>query len=234
MNQENVAIRKRTQIAKANRTMFLWIAIASAIVGAAIVVSIFLFQKLAYTEKVLAKKQETVSTLATNIATVDALKSEIRTLDTNQALAAAKANPSDQALQVILDALPAEANSLALGASLQNKLLSGIPGNLRLDSLQVDPVVGIEVLSSDGTAAPVDPAATGGESSSGIITFQFTIIGDQAALKAVLQNLEKSIRTIQVNTVRIEAQGNEATMSVQAQAYFEPAKNPQLIKEEVK
>src|SRR5690554_2580760 len=105
MKQGNdAAIRKRTQIAKANRTMFIWIAVASALIGSAVVVSIFMAQQLFYNEKVLAEKQETVSTLSHNNSVVGDLEDEIRVLDTNTALTSAKARESNQALQVILDA----------------------------------------------------------------------------------------------------------------------------------
>ena len=59
MAANEVALRKRTQIAKANRTMFIWIAVASALIGTAAVVSIFFFQQLVYNEKVLAEKLNT-------------------------------------------------------------------------------------------------------------------------------------------------------------------------------
>src|SRR6185312_4760963 len=74
MKPNDAAIRKRTQINNANRTMFLWIAGASAIVGAVIVVSIFLAQKLFYNEKVLATKQDTVNTLNHNNSVVKDLE----------------------------------------------------------------------------------------------------------------------------------------------------------------
>ncbi len=127
MNPNDVAVRKRSQIAKANRTMFLWIAAASALVGIAAVVGLFLGQQLFYNEKVLAEKQKTATTLKQNLSAITELKQEILVLDTNTDLAKVRANPNDKALQVILDALPSEANSLALGASLQNKLLVGVP-----------------------------------------------------------------------------------------------------------
>jgi hypothetical protein len=233
MKPNDVAIRKRTQIAKANRTMFLWIAGASVIVGAAIVVSIFLAQKLMYTEKVLSAKQKTVTTLAQNNAAVTNLQDEIRVLDTNTALASVKANTTDQALQVILDALPSEANSLALGASLQNKLLTGIPG-ANIESLQVDPVVGVETLTSS-TAAPTPATATteATSSTSSPITFRFVINGSDTALKQVLQNLERSIRTIQVTSLKIEIQSSGPVMTVEARAFYEPAKTIELKKVEV-
>jgi len=106
MKPNDVAIRKRSQIAKANKTMFIWIAVASALVGSAVVVSIFLAQKAIFNESVLSLKQQTVSNLDNNNTVAPELKSKIQVLDTNQALMLSKANESDQAIQVILDALP--------------------------------------------------------------------------------------------------------------------------------
>lgn len=215
--------------------MFLWIAGASAIVGAVIVVSIFLAQKLFYNEKVLATKQDTVNTLNHNNSVVKDLEDQVRVLDTNSALASVKANETDQAIQVILDALPSDANSLALGASLQNKLLAGIPG-LTLESIQVDPVVGIETLTTDGST-PADttaPSADGSTTPNNAITFQFVVDGNDAALKQVLQNLERSIRTIQVTSLKIETQASGPVMTVQGEAFYEPAKTIQLQDKVVK
>lgn len=228
MNND-VAIRKRTQIAQANRTMFIWIAIASALIGTAAVVSLFLFQKLTYSEQVLSKKQETVSTLDHNISVIDGLKNDIKALEVNTALMSVKANETDEALQVVLDALPSKANSDALGASLQAKLLSGIQGNYALKSLQVTPVMGVETLAD---ASVVDAAAP--TSANNIISFNFSVKGDQAALRQVLQNLERSIRTIVVSRLSIDTQAGDLTMTVEGHAFYQPVKTIQLTEEVVK
>lgn len=217
------ALRKRSQIAKANRTMFLWIAVSSALVGAALVVSYFLAQRAFYNEKVLGEMNNTVSVLEKNNAAVPDLQAQIRVLDTNEALASVKASSDDQAIQVILDALPADANSLALGASLQSKLLANIEG-VRIESLQVEPVVGLETFSDGAT---VD-AGTADDAVSNAINIQFSVSGDQNALKAVLQNLERSIRLIDIRTLRVESQGATQLMTIQARAYYEPAKTIEL------
>lgn len=221
MATDTAALRKRTQIAKANRTMFLWIAGSSVVIGAAIVMIVFFAQTLVYNEKLLAEKNKTIATLDANNAAIPDLQSEVRVLDANQALISAKANESDQTLQVILDALPSEANSLALGASLQSKLLAGIPG-LTVESLQVEPVVGVESLS-DG--AVVD-AASG--TSEFVINFQFAVSGSPEALRLVLENLERSIRLIDVRTLRIETQGTGQLMTINARAFYEPARTLEL------
>jgi len=227
--KNDVAIRKRTQIAQASRTMFVWIAIASALIGTAAVVSIFLFQKLTYNEEVLRVKQETVTTLDHNLSVIDGLKTDIQALEVNTALMSVKANDTDQALQVVLDALPSDANSNALGASLQNKLLAGISGNYSLESLQVTPVTGVESLA-DSTV--VDANATGVTNNE--INFTFSVKGDQAALKQVLENLQRSIRTIVVTRLSIDTQSGDLTMNVEGHAFYQPMKTIQLTEEVVK
>jgi cell division protein FtsL len=228
---KDVAIRKRTQIAKANRTMFVWVAVTSVIFGFALVATIFLAQMLIYNEKVIYTKNQTVKTLDSDNSNIAKLESQVRVLNTNQALINAKANPGDQAVQVILDALPSDANSLALGSSLQFKLLAGIPG-LTLNSLQVDPVVGVE--STAGSDLVTDNSMTVNSPSDYMINFRFSVSGDDNALKQVLSNLERSIRTIDVTSMKIESQGSSRSLSVEARAYYEPMRVVELKDKVVK
>jgi len=214
----------------ANRVMFLWVAGVSVLFGFAVVASIFLTQMLLFNERVLQEKARTIATLKTNNNNIKGLEEQIRVLDTNQALIDSKANTDDQAVRVILDALPSDANSLALGASIQNKLLANISG-LMLDSLQVDPVVGVESLDENSSVENASSASSGSQNE---ITFRFSVSGDEVALKQVLSNLEKSIRTIDVTSIKIESQGSIRTLSVQARAYYEPVRVVQLKDKTVK
>jgi len=217
MQSKEVALRKRSQIAKANRTMFLWIAGSSVLLGFSIVGAIFLGQKLFFNEKILAEKQTTISTLEKNNKAVPELESAVRVLDTDMSLSNLKAQEDDQAVQVVLDALPSTANSNALGGSLQDKLLAGIP-NLVLQSLLVDPAAD-EASGEEGVSE---------DAVSGIITFRFTVAGDQLAFRQVLANLELSIRTIKVTSVNITSAGTTQVMLVSGEAYYESAKTIQL------
>lgn len=230
MNPNDTALRKRSQIAKANKMMFIWVAVASALVSFAIITSIFLGQKLIFNEKVLAEKNTTVATLNANNAVVSELEDNVRALDANADLAKAKASESDQTIRVILDALPSDANSLALGASFQNKLLAGIPG-LTLETLQVDPVQGVESLSD---SAVQDASVTEEVATNNFITFRFSVSGNQDQLRQALTNLERSIRTIDITNLRIENQGDTQLMTVQGRAYYEPAKNVQLTEKVIR
>ena len=233
MKPNDTALRKRTQISKANRTMFLWVAGASALVGFAVVAAIFLGQKLFFNEKVLYAKNKTVSVLNENNRVVADLKTNVRVLDTNADLAKVKATGSDQTIRVILDALPSDANSLALGASLQSKLLAGIPG-LTLVSLQVDPVQGIESLTGAGVVSSSNAASPVAATTDNQITFQFSVTGNQASLLQALTNLERSIRTIDITRLQIQNQGSSQVMTVQGRAFYQPAKNIVLYDKVVK
>jgi len=231
MQPKAAAIRKRTQIASANRVMFLWVAGVSVVFGISLVVAIFLVQMLFFNERVLQAKNQTISTLDTDNNNVVPLQNNENVLNTNQALISVKAKPDDQAVQVILDALPSDVNSLALGASLQDKLLAGIKG-LTLDSLQVDPVAGIESLSADNSTANASTDTVSGSQNQ--ITFSFSVNGDETALKQVLINLERSIRTIDVTSLKIESQGTTRMMTVSGRAFYEPAMDVTLKDEVIK
>jgi hypothetical protein len=229
MQQKNAAFRKRNQIMKANRTMFLWVAGVSVVFGVALVGIIFLAQMLLFNERVLAEKDRTIATLKADDTNINELESQILVLDTNQSLAKLKAKSDDQSVQVILDALPAEANSSALGSSLQDKLLANIDG-LTLNSIKVDPVAGIEYLQDTDSFVGSDSVSDAQNN----ITFKFSVTGNEAALKKALQNLEKSIRTIDVVSLKIESQGDDRVMTVDGQAFYEPERVVKLEDKVVK
>ena len=231
-NTGDAAIRKRQQIANANRMMFMWVAGVSVVVGIAIVASIFLVQKAWFNEKVLGEKSKTASTLVQNNNVIDDLKDEIRVLNTNEALHSAMASGEDRPIQVVLDALPAEANSSALGSSLQEKFLND-PA-ISIESLNVDPVPGVE---SQDDLNVEDASAAQNNQTENQINFRFSVstdAGNATALKSLLQRLERSIRAINLTTLTIETQGNRLLLSVEGSAYYEPARTVELKDKTVK
>lgn len=231
MATKETALRKRQQIARANRMMFIWIAIASVIVGVSLVVSFMLLQRLAFNEKVLAEKSRTISTLRANNEVVPELEANVRLLLANEDLAKAKAKPEDTTLQVVLDALPADANSLAFGASLQSKLLGNVEG-LRIDATTVEPVIGIES-TSDDTGSTVDASEVATDELSKI-NFRFTVSGNPDALRTALQQLERSIRAVHVLRVTTESTSGSLQMVVDGVAFYEPARTVELKEKTVK
>lgn len=231
MAVQDIAIRKRQQIANANRMMFAWVAVISAVVGIAVVASIFLLQKAWFNEKILAEKSKTATTLVHNNQVINSLKDEVRVLNTNDALKSAMAPGESEPVQVVLDALPSEANSSALGSSLQEKFLND-PA-LTIESLNVDPVAGVESQANTN----VQDASASVPTSNQMITFRFSVstsVGNASALKSLLQRLEHSIRAIDITTLTIETQGSKLVLTVNGNAFYEPAKTVQLKDKTVK
>ncbi len=228
MAENTPALRKRQQIENANKTMFIWVAIAAAIVGIAAVISVSLFGRIAFRQEVINEKNKTVSTLQKNNKVADDLKKQIRILNTNQALLDTPRIAESEPLSVILDALPSTANSSALGASLQQKLLN-VDG-VSIDTLVVDPISGVESNGENTVAL---------SNASNVITFRFTVStagGNEAKMQEVLKNIERSIRVINLTSVSIEQQGGggKITMSVEGEAYFQPASTVKLKEKSIK
>lgn len=223
-----VTTHKRQKIEDSSRTMFIWVAAMSAVVGLCSVVAWFVFQQAAFRIKVVDEKNKTVKTLRADNAAVPDLKDNIRVLETNSALRSARANDDDKALQAVLDALPAEANSLALGASLQEHLVKGVSG-LTLETLTVDPV------SSALTAGNVVTSTTSSTKPANTVTFKLTVSStDVNKLKEMLTRFERSIRVIDIDSLSLERSDRNYTMTMQAHAYYEPAKSIELHDKVVK
>jgi len=229
-NKQSTSLRKRQQINRANKMMFLWIAGISAVVGIAIVLAVFLVQKIIFGEKVIAAKNDTVSVLTQNLKNVDALRDNIRVLNTNEALGKVKLNDSDQAVQSVLDALPAVGNPTALASSLQTKLLTGVPG-ITIETINVD--------STDDASAGTDavPTVASMDASASQIGFSFSVSASSNgndALHQLLQQIERSIRPFNVTNIDVEGQGGKVVMTVSGVSYYEPAQTIQLTQKVVK
>ncbi|PID33148.1 hypothetical protein CR969_02295 [Candidatus Saccharibacteria bacterium] len=217
---KDVTIRKRQQIDSSKKTMFVFVAGASFIIGVALVVAVFLVQQIIFHTKILAEKQNTISTLENNIGQVDGLKDNLRVLETDSALLSARFKEDSSALQVILDALPDNNNADALGASLQKKFVGAVDG-LRLESLVV------------GASSEQSEEATLADGESGI-PFTMVVRGSAKNLKQLLLRFEKSIRIIELTSVEIQANTDGLTLKIQGIAPYQQAQVVELEKKVVK
>lgn len=221
--KQGVALRKRQQISSAAKMMFIWVAGASAVLGASLVVVYFLGQKAFFNEAVLAKKSETAANLQHNLDTVDELKSAVRVLNTNETLMDLQADGTTEPIGVIFDALPATANSEALGASLQGPELLGRSG-ITIESLNVEPINGAAGSSSS------EP------STGNAIVFDFSILISQkreSELKDLFRRLERSIRAFAITELTVETQDGNYKVSVKGEGYYQPGVVVELRKEKV-
>ena len=222
----DAALRKRQQISGANRMMFMWVAIASALISFAAVVSFFMIQRLAYNQRVIGAQEKSINTIRANMTSADTLLKEVKVKNTSSMLALLKDNEADEPAQVILDALPSNPNSAAFGASLQEKFLNK-PG-VRIDAVSVTPIQGVE---DDGTAATNARSATGSTNYSKIL-FSYTVsvhTGRADLLWEIIKDMERSIRAVNVTNLSIDNNSSEISMNVDGEAYYQPAATLQLV-----
>jgi hypothetical protein len=205
--------------------MFMWVAGASVIVSVSFVVGWMMIQKAAHKQKAINELSTTVKTLESNNKNVGSLEDKLRSLGSNEALLALRSNDTDNALRVILDALPSDANPSALGASLQSKLF----GDVTVESIQVTPVGGDGALIDESADTTTSDSSTDAQS----ITFQFSVRGGAAELKELLTRLERSIRTIQITSVKLDSSGTDQVLTVEGQAYYLPAKTLELKNKDI-
>ena len=212
--KKDAAIRKRQMILDSSKKMFFWVAGASVLVGFALVVSWFLVQRIVFMDRVIRAKNETLSVLEKNNKVVPDLKDGIRVLETNEDLMSAKATPAQRTLQVILDALPADSNEYALGASVQSVLLGGAE-NIELESF---------AFNEDATSASEDSA-------DGVVQVGFSASissSDTNSITQLLERLERSIRTIVIDDMQIQKTNDKTSITIQAHAFYMPEKVVEL------
>ncbi|NLA42985.1 hypothetical protein GX865_02420 [Candidatus Saccharibacteria bacterium] len=212
-------VRKRSLIEKAKKNVFLWVGGAASVLSAVVVISSMLVQAIMFNRSVLDRKNETLKKIEKNIEVAPDLKADISKLDTNQELRLVRPREDASALQTILDALPADENRLALGASIQKKIFEEAPG-VRIDALSVDPAGGIMTADID-------------EDGLQQVTFAVTVSGSPDALKKGLQRLERSIRAFNITTMNGSTQDGDVSLQINGVAYYFPPANLELtIKEE--
>jgi hypothetical protein len=199
--------------------MFVAVAVASVVVGFSLVGSVFLFQKMMFNAKVIGEKNNTVKTLRENNDTIVELEKRVKNLSSNTALREAMNGESGDTLRVIPDALPAANNPVALGASLNKKLLN--VSGLTIESIVINPAANLETATDESGSIKEIPVS-------------FTVSGDHMAIEAVISNLERSIRTIDIVTYSLSySAGNKLTLTVEAKAYYSLEVKPELRKKEV-
>ena len=227
---------KRTLIDKSAKTMFIAVTVASVIVGFSLVFAFRLGEQALFTMKVNAKKQETVRRLEENKKAFEELKRTVQQLQANQALNQVKAKPDDNAVRVILDALPDSYNSDALGASLQQKLLAGVSG-LEVQSINVETIVeGKEGGSSSSSSSEsANAAAINTSTAAKAMPFEVVVKGNTAAIKKMFENFNRSIRAIDVTSVDLNGtETGDVSAKVSGVAYYQPGKKIELKNEKVK
>jgi len=223
MPDKKVGLRKRQQIENTSKVMFTWVAIAAVVLSISVVVAVSLIERLEFNQRVLSKKGETASNLKNNNAIVDELRNNVRERNTNQALLNTPRSDGAEPLSVVLDALPSQPNSSALGASLEQKLLK--VSGVSIENLVVNPISGIEGTSGSSVSSTSSELAIG---------FKFEVVStDPNKVKKVLQQLEKSIRVMNITAVTVEQNNGKITLTVEGESFYAPEVTSDLKIEKV-
>lgn len=231
---KDATLRKRQQIDSSKKSMFIAVALAAFVAGVALVVSFFLAQQMIYHGKIYNEKGKTLRTIKQNIIAADELKDNVRALEANQALNSVKKNPESSALRSILDALPADPNADALGASLQI-IFAGEIGGLTVESLIVNSADGQDEdwSSEEDSSSTTDSTSTEDsdaeedveeDAAAKSIGFSMTVTGSPEAMKELLSRFEKSIRVIELTSIEVAALDNGLEMKLMGRAFYEPGR----------
>jgi hypothetical protein len=208
--------QKRVLIDRANRSMFLSIAIAAASLVFVAVSAVSLNKLIAHRSHVIKEKKAASKTLITNDAEVGKLVASFKAFEeTPESVLGTQEKNS----KIILDALPPEYDFPALATSLEKILTTG--------GYNIGSISGVdnEVSSSTQTTGQFQPVP---------IPFTLSVSGPYDKVKNLPVDLEKSIRPIVISTMSLSGSAQDATVSVTAVTYYQPGKNLDVQFKEVK
>lgn len=222
-SKQLTGIKKRQQIAQANKMIFVWVIIASVVISLCGVTVQFLFRQAAFNQKVIGAKLETQGTLSDNLENVQELKKNVDALLADTRLSKVKANESDTNLKVVLDALPTADDGSALGASLQQIILP----KSKVDTSD------LTTISALMTAEGAEGASAGAGSAS-TSSFTFTANGDYGRIQAMFGDLERTIRPMNVQSMTMQGADGAIRTTVTGVTYYSPEQSVQLGKKSIK
>lgn len=217
-------IKKRQQISGTRKQVFIWVAAASAAVVICIIVGINLIQRISYQTKVNGELGKTAKALEDSADSIDGLIDEINGLRTNRQLTLTNLKSDDSTVfQVVIDALPTEADAVDFGASLQNKILSR--SGVVIDSIAVE-------APSTSSSSSSSSSSTSKKTSSAIafptaqpMTFSVTVIGSYNNIQETLKDIQRTIRPIIIDSILLEGTDARLTATIKATTYYSPSVN---------
>lgn len=195
MNISNVFSTKRQAIDKAKSTVFVAMVIASILVSFSIVTINFLWGLRGYNTRVTAEKESVRDTLEENISNAEALRQSFSTFESG-----------DVTSKEVLDALPSKYDFAAIITSL--------------DSLAKRSGMLLTGFTGDDQSAEAMQSSTRPEAIA--IPFTIEVEGDYEGLQEFMNNLELSIRPMQVESVEISGSDENITANISISTFYQP------------
>lgn len=186
---------KRQAIEKAKSTVLATVVIASIVVSFSIVALNFLWNIRGYNTRVLGEKKVAKDTLVQNVANAEELKAKFEVFENGDV----KSND-------VLDALPSKYDFAAL--------ITSIDGLAKRSGMALDGFVGTDESESAEQKA-VNPVPVE-------IPFSISVIGKYDDLKTFIDNLDKSIRPMQINSIAISGNDDNIKADISLTTYYQP------------
>jgi len=245
---------KHLQIDKDNNLMFVVVAVAAVIVVFSLVSAKTLLSVSSYQHRALKAKNAAIKKLQANAKAADDLKQQYDTfegqnpnilggvggLDVAKAIAEQgeqsgsievngqainlSANDGDNA-KIILDALPSSYDFPAL--------ISSIEKVANQDHIPLQGVGGTDQ-GSQPVAGAAAPAAANSQSQAQAIPFSVSAQSDFHTVQTLLNDLERSIRPVDVTQMSINGSGDNLNTSLQANTYYQTPISLQITNKEIK
>lgn len=207
---------KRTLIEKSNATVVATTSVACFIVIFCAVASISLFGQFVYQNRVIGANRAALDQLKSDIQSTKSLVTAYDAFISTPANSIG-GNPNGSGPQdgnnakIILDALPSKYDYPALVTSLENILTS--------QSVKIQSITGTDDAANQAanqTSSAPTPQP---------MPFQVVVTGDYGAIQKVVNAFEHSIRPFQIQTMELSGDQSQLTLTINAQTFWQPAKN---------
>ncbi len=219
-------LTKRQQLENANKNIFVWVAIASAVLALSAVALQFLVREAMFNQKIISAQRTTNKTLEQSKENFSVLKSDVDELLADSSLAGLRVNPQDNSLQVVLDALPTSGDATSFSNSLYTKVLVG--RSVSVNGISVGDLTGAAATAVMPTA-PVTPVEGGVQP----LPFNVGFTGNQQQVHGTIIDLEKVIRPIKLSQLSAQVEGGALKLNVTGETYYLPRSSISLGKESI-
>ncbi len=191
-------LSKREQVVKAGLTVLIVVAVSSVIVMFSVMSMRFLWQQKSYNSRVIKTKTEARDQLTTNLKNIDKLSQQFGELNSSETTNS----------KTILHALPPVYDYAALASSIDSLAsLSGVSSDTNIGE-----DTSSSALNFATTSQPVE------------IPLNLNIKGSYDAIRTYIDNLERSIRPIQIQALTYTGTNSDLQILIEAKTYYQPAR----------
>ncbi|HET6622847.1 MAG TPA: hypothetical protein VFG56_02850 [Candidatus Saccharimonadales bacterium] len=224
--QQLTGLKKRQQIAQANKMIFLWTAAAAVAVSFCAVALQFLIREGLFNQRIISAKAETNQTLERNLTKADELKNNVQALLANTDLAAVSTENTDNNLEVVLDALPTDGDVTSFATSLQNIILVHSRADVTALSTKSQ-------FDDDGSSS-VESSSTANDDTDALpLPFTAEISGNYQQIHDTLVDVSRTIRPINITSLTVKGRDVNLDVIISGDTYYLPAATVSLGSKEI-